>query len=77
VVLHGRDKPAGTAAVRALVELGLHAGRRRNDILDPKGFQRYERKVALAGRRRPRRPVLRIDSGPLRAPPWAAVGVYA
>jgi hypothetical protein len=41
-----------SAAIRALVELGLHAGRRRDQVFDPKGFRRHDRKVPLAKRRR-------------------------
>jgi hypothetical protein len=55
-----------SAAIRALIELGLHAGRRRNEILDPKGCRGYERKAPLAKRRRPppaaAAPMLRIVS---------------
>ena len=45
-----------SAAIRALVELGLHAGRRKNQVSDPKGYKHHDRKVPLA-RRRPRPPV--------------------
>jgi hypothetical protein len=55
-----------SAAIRALVELGLHAGRRKNQVFDPKGCKHHERKVPLA-KRRPRPPaahppVLRVVS---------------
>jgi hypothetical protein len=50
-----------SSAIRALVELGLRAGRKRNEILDPKGFRQHVRKTPLAKRRRrPRPPLLRL-----------------
>jgi len=50
-----------SSAIRALVELGLHAGRKRNEILDPKGFRQHVRKTPLAKRRRrPQPPLLRL-----------------
>jgi hypothetical protein len=53
-------------AIRTLVELGLHAGRKKDHVLDPKGFRLHDRKVPLAKRRpRPsvtRPPVLRVVS---------------
>ncbi len=50
-----------SAAIRALVELGLHVGRKRNQVVDPKGYRGHDRKVPLAKRRRrPRPPVLRL-----------------
>jgi hypothetical protein len=56
-----------SAAIRALLELGLRAGRRKNEAIDPKGYRLHERKAPLAKRRRlastkaqPRPPVLRI-----------------
>src|SRR5258708_2845830 len=45
-----------SAAIRALVELGLRAGRKRNRGFDPKGYRHHDRKVPLAKRRRPRPP---------------------
>jgi hypothetical protein len=53
-----------SSAVRALVELGLHAGRKRNQVVDPKRYRQFDRKVPLATKRRPRPrpPVLRIVS---------------
>ena len=45
-----------SAAIGALVELGLHAGRKRDRVFDPKGYKHHERKVPLA-KRRPRPPV--------------------
>jgi hypothetical protein len=45
-----------SAAIRALVELGLHAGRRKDRVFDPKGYKHHDRKVPLA-KRRPRPPV--------------------
>jgi hypothetical protein len=42
-----------SAAIRALIELGLHAGRKHNQAIDPKGYRLHERKVLLAKRRRP------------------------
>lgn len=52
-----------SAAIRALVELGLHAGRKRNQVFDPKGYKQHDRKVPLAKRRRrPRPPLLRVVS---------------
>jgi hypothetical protein len=47
-----------SAAIRALVELGLRAGRKRNEVTDPKGYRNHVRKVPLA-KRRPRPPVTR------------------
>jgi hypothetical protein len=41
-----------SAAIRTLVELGLHAGRKKDHVFDPKGFRLHERKVPLAKRRR-------------------------
>jgi hypothetical protein len=41
------------AAIRALLELGLRAGRKKNEAVDPKGYRLHERKVPLAKRRRP------------------------
>jgi hypothetical protein len=56
-----------SAAIRALLELGLRAGRKHNQAIDPKGYRLHDRKVLLAKRRRlastkaqPRPPVLRI-----------------
>jgi hypothetical protein len=56
-----------SAAVRALVELGLRAGRKHDRAIDPKGYRQHERKVPLAKRRRlastkaqPRPPLLRL-----------------
>ena len=40
-------------AIRALIELGLRAGRKSNQVVDPKGYRSYDRKVLLAKRRRP------------------------
>ena len=40
-------------AIRALVRLGLRAGRKHNQALDPKGYRLHHRKVPLAKRRRP------------------------
>jgi len=42
-----------SSAIRALVELGLRAGRKKNQAVDPKGYRLHERKVPLAKRRRP------------------------
>jgi|SRR5712671_554458 len=42
-----------SAAIRALVELGLHAGRRKDHVFDPKGYRQHEHKAPLAKRRRP------------------------
>jgi hypothetical protein len=42
-----------SAAIRALIELGLRAGRKSNQVFDPKGYRQHERKVPLAKRRRP------------------------
>jgi hypothetical protein len=51
-------------AIRALIDIGLHAGRKRNEVTDPKRYRGYVRKVPLAKRRRPppaaSAPVLRI-----------------
>jgi hypothetical protein len=54
-------------AIRALIDIGLHAGRKRNEVIDPKGHRLHERKVVLAKRRRlastkaqPRPPLLRL-----------------
>ncbi len=42
---------------------GSRRPRKRNLVFDPKGYKRYEPKVALAKRRpRPRPPVLRVVS---------------
>jgi hypothetical protein len=58
-----------SAAIRALIELGLRAGRRKNEVYDPKGYRQHERKLLLAKRRRlastkaqPRPPLLRVIS---------------
>jgi hypothetical protein len=55
------------AAIRALIELRLRAGRKSNQVVDPKGYRLHERKVPLAKRRRlastkaqPRPPLLRL-----------------
>jgi hypothetical protein len=47
------EKLDRSAAMRALVALGLRAGRRQNCILDPKGYKRHDRgdNVALAASR--------------------------
>jgi hypothetical protein len=47
-----------SAAIRSLIELGLHAGRKKGRVFDPKGYKHYDRKVPLA-ERRPRPPVTR------------------
>jgi hypothetical protein len=41
------------AAIRALIELGLRAGRKSNQVVDPKKYRSYDRKAPLAKRRRP------------------------
>jgi hypothetical protein len=57
---HDTDR---SSVVRALVDIGLHAGRKRNHVVDPKGFRQHDRKVPLGKRRRrPRPPVLRVVS---------------
>ena len=40
-------------AIRALIELGLRAGRKKNVVVDPKRYRQHERKTPLAKRRRP------------------------
>jgi hypothetical protein len=54
-----------SAAIRALVELGLRAGRKKNQVFDPKGYRQHERKLPVA-KPRPRppagRPLLRVVS---------------
>jgi hypothetical protein len=54
-------------AIRALIDIGLHAGRRRNEVIDPKGHRLHVRKAPLAKRRclastksQPPPPLLRI-----------------
>jgi hypothetical protein len=47
-----------SAAIRALVELGLRAGRKKNQVYDPKGYRHFDRKVPLT-KRRPRPPAAR------------------
>jgi len=42
-----------SAAIRALVQLGLRAGRKSNQVVDPKGYRSYDRKAPLAKRLRP------------------------
>jgi hypothetical protein len=42
-----------SAAIRSLIELGLRAGRKKNQVVDPKGYRSYDRKAPLAKRRRP------------------------
>ena len=50
-----------SAAIRVLVDIGLHVGRKRNHVVDPKGYRLHDRKVPLAKRRsRPRPPLLRL-----------------
>ena len=45
-----------SSAIRALLELGLRAGRKKNQVFDPKRHRGYARKVPLAKRRRRPRP---------------------
>ncbi len=50
-----------SAAIRVLVDIGLRVGRKRNQVIDPKGYRHHDRKVPLAKRRRRARPpVLRV-----------------
>ncbi len=42
-----------SSAIRALLELGLRAGRKRNEAVDPKGYRLHKRKMPLAKRGRP------------------------
>jgi len=42
-----------SAAIRSLIELGLRAGRKSNQVVDPKKYRSYDRKAPLAKRRRP------------------------
>src|SRR5260370_9101411 len=55
-----------SAAIRALVDLGLRAEREKDRVFDPKGYKHHERKVPLAKRRPPppaaRPPLLRAAS---------------
>jgi hypothetical protein len=39
------EKLDRSAAVRALIELGLRAGRKTNQVLDPKGYRCHDRKI--------------------------------
>ena len=45
-----------SSAIRALVQLGLRAGRKKNQVFDPKRHRGHARKVPLAKRRRRPRP---------------------
>jgi hypothetical protein len=47
-----------SAAIRTLIELGLHAGRKKNQVYDPEGYRHFDRKVPLT-KRRPRPPAAR------------------
>ena len=53
-----------SGAIRALVELGLRAGRKQDRVFDPKGYRHHDRKVPLTKRRprppAPRPPLLRV-----------------
>jgi hypothetical protein len=46
---HGLDR---SAAIRALLSLGLEAGRKRNEVIDPKRYRQHARKAPLVKRRR-------------------------